>query len=317
MDWRSKCFHKWSLWVIFIPGALYLTSGTPARADVCALPRAVIAGEITLRDALSRGDGNAAPLLSALARLARQANGAPEISAYLISRKELATTLAAGDGIVAQQLMRAPPHQLAGQQALLAVHADSKCVTDLSETNNTKAAVIRDGGQIFGGHGGVSKSGTDVPNGEGRASKPGGSGLSTSPLSFLRGFDTTLHIIPAIGATLAFGTLIFALTRNRRQYRRYLCHLPIEIGDPNGLITSTLLNISRGGAKLTHTGGWEHGARLTVRLEQNTASRSARVVWANEGFAGVLFRNPLTAAEFLALLNHAAKGAGVARRNAS
>lgn len=314
MGRRLKHILEWSLWAIIMLGAPSVAS---ARADGCALPRAVIAGEIALRDALSRSDGNAAPLLAALARLALQANDTSEISAYIASRRELAAALGTGNSIVARQLIRTPAHQVAGQQALIAVRNDSGCGVGQSANAATAVTTPGDGGQIAGGHGGISTSSAASATGDGRAAQPSGNGLATSPLSFLRGFDATLHVIPTIGATLAFSALIFALTRNRRQYRRYLCHLPVEIKGPNGQIKSTLLDISRGGAKLARTEEWDRGTRLKINLINDTVWTSARIVWMNDGFAGVLFRKPLTAPEFQTLLDLAIAGAGIGHREPS
>lgn len=311
MGWRLKAMVLWGL-LVFGQAVTAFAAGDP-----CGLSRAVIAGETALRDALSQSDGNAAPLLAALARLAGQANGQPEITAYISSRQEIAATLSLGDGLAARRLMRLPPHDLIGQAALIAARADSRCAPELAENETPETSAQRDGGQIAGGHGGVATPGASDAAGNGQAARPGGRGLETSPLSFLRGFDTALHVIPTIGATLAFGALIFALTRDRRQYRRYLCHMPVDVvaAERQGT-TTTMLDLSRGGAKLARTGNWDVGDRLRVGLDGTTAKRAARVVWANEGFAGILFRKPLTTSEFQSLLTRARAGAGAAERQA-
>lgn len=310
---RFKIILVRSLLTLF---ALGLYGAPSASADPCAVPRAIVASETALRDALSRADGNVAPLLAALARLASQADGSPEIATYIASRQDIAANISAGSGLTARRLMRASPHDLIGQQALIAVRADSGCAPELSQSDAALASAARDGGQIAGGHGGLPTPGTGGATGQGRAAQPGGEGMATSPLSFLRGFDATLHIIPAVGATLAFGALIFALTRDRRQYRRYLCYMPVEVRSAERRTISTLLDLSRGGAKLARTHEWNVGTRLHLQLVGSAPPRAARIVWANEGFVGLLFRKPLTAPEFQSLLTKANAGAGAAERQA-
>lgn len=312
MHRRLKTLLARMLWAVLFLGS---ASTAFAQSDDCALPRAVIAGETALRNALSRADGNAAPLLSALERLSQQTDGSPEINAYVASRQALAIAIADGQRLSAQRLIRTPPHDTAGQAALTVLRADDACSITPPESTAAQATAARDGGQVAGGHGGVASSGAAAATGDGRASQPSGDGLATSPLSFLRGFDLTLHILPSIGATLAFGALVFALTRDRRQYRRYLCHMPISVVGPDGPATATVLDLSQGGAKITRNSDWEIGTRLRLGLNGTERGRAARIMWANKGFAGVIFRKPLTRSEFHTLLTRAKSGAGAAERD--
>ena len=311
-----RCLSALVLWMVPV-FCLPEVALADRRADPCSLSRAVIAGETALRDALSHGDGNAAPLRAALARLAVHADGGTEIAAYIASREMIAAVVATGDSLSARRLMRTAPHDLVGQAALVSARADSQCAPDAVAREFPETSTERDGGQIAGGHGGAGTTSANDAVGNGQAAQPGGEGLATSPLSFLRGFDTTLHVIPTIGATLAFGALIFALTRDRRQYRRYLCHMPISVIAAEQHGTTIMLDLSRGGAKLARSGAWDVGDRLAISLDGTKSRRAARVVWANEGFAGVIFRKPLTSAEFSALLSRARAGAGAAERHPS
>lgn len=310
---RPRRFRLISLLFVFCaPGMAW------GQSDACAFSRAVVAGEIALNDALSRMDGNAAPLRGALARLASGPDGTDppsEVAAYLESRSEIATALSAEGVLAARRLARAPQHREAGQAALSAARAGGDCGGQTSGGQVADASDRKADKVISGGHGGLPQDETGPATGAGRTSQPGGGGMATSPLSFLRDFDMKLHIAPAIGATLAFGALIFALSRDRRRHRRYLCHMPLVVeSKTGGAVESVLLDISQGGGKLVKKGAWPAGAALNIRFAAAEAPYASRVMWANKGFVGVSFRKTLTKQEFQQLLKQARASGGAAMR---
>ncbi|MGB0927730.1 MAG: PilZ domain-containing protein [Pikeienuella sp.] len=306
---------RWATWLTYVLALAGPVGAVQAQqSDACTISRAVIAGETALRDALSHSTVNAAPLRAALAQLAKQlpARPPPALNTYLASRTELLATLRTDGVLAARRLARDTSHIDIGQITLLTLATDNDCGFTAPNTQTHEAQQTHAGSQVTGGHGGAPQPGTDSATGSGEASQPGGKGMATAPLSFLRNFNAQWHVIPAMGATLAFGALFFVLTRNRRQHRRYLCHLPVDIRTKDRTDPAILLDISQGGGKIVRAGNWDVGARLHVHLTTAEDPIPARVVWANKGFVGLNFRKPLTTAELGAILQRAKAGAGAA-----
>lgn len=111
----------------------------------------------------------------------------------------------------------------------------------------------------------------------------------------------SLFITPRIALlVLAFFVVVSAAVylfikrdkRNRRRARRYYCHTSTNVRSGLAELDTTIVDISRVGAKIIAPPDIKAHAHIKIRVDTEWAD--GRVVWANEHFAGIVFPHALS-----------------------